>query len=198
MSDDWLALADDKPVGVPAPASGAGALRRGQIAQVKRQLTLAQRKYAACLAESRGNTREADRRFARLGFPHKAGTLGQWRGKPYFRRLVELLTEEALDSAGVTPAKTLLTMDGLAEYGAETVIRRNKYGQAVTDEDGVPVTEMRDPHLALKATEFMGRHFKLWGDGDDKRVVVNIVDLTGASRVREDPLEGEAEDVTPR
>lgn len=191
MNDDWLALAP-----VPAPPEPPPT-RPLQIAQAKRRLTLAQRQYAACLAESRGNTREAQRRFAALGYTQKAGTLGQWRGKPYFKRLVELLTEEALETSGLTPGKVLLGVDGLAEYGDEMVVRRNKYGQAMTDEDGKPILEKRDPHLTMKANEFLGRHFRLWGDADDRKVVVNIVDLTGAVRVREDPLEaleGEVED----
>jgi hypothetical protein len=172
--------------------------RRLAIVKARKRLSIAERRYAHCLIEGRGNLREAEKRFRELGYDQSASTLSRWRGKPYFRHYVDLVNEEALAAAGVTAEKVLLTTDALSDYGSETIVKRNKYGQVVADENGEPLREMRDPHLALKANEFLGRHFRLWGDDDrDRRVVVNIVDLTGSRRVRTEPLEHDDGEARP-
>jgi len=194
VSDDWLdlpvAVSNGKPLMPPVPVKLNP--RRMRINELKRILTIAQRQYATCLITARLNTREATRAFHAMGYTQKPGAISAWRAKPYFKELVELMSEEMLDVAGITPTKVLLGMDALAEYGTEVVVKRSKYGEALIDADGNPLTEMRDPHLALKAGELLGKKHKLWGNDDDKnRVVVNIVDLTGTVRARVEPIEAE-------
>jgi hypothetical protein len=194
--DEWLAI---KPAGFEEPALPVASPplnpRRALIAKAKKRLTIAQRVYANCLIESRMNFREAAKRFEAAGYKQKASTLASWRTRPYFRQIIELLNEEMVESIGLSPERVLLRMDALAEYGHEVVTKRNKYGVALVDETGSELKELRDPHLALKADELLGRKFRQWGNDDpNARVVVNIVDVTGAVRVRE-PIEGEAETV---
>lgn len=202
--EDWLALEEKLPAAAAAPAPPAPAPvldpRRAQAARLKRLLTLEQRRYARHLLAARGNLREAERLYKADGGQRGAATLAKWRTQPTFRQVMDLQADLALEAAGVRATKVLAAVDALADYGAETVTRRNKYGQALKDEAGQEITAMRDPDLAMKANEFLGRHFKLWGDGDNRKSVVLIVDLTGTQQARQDPrdvIEGEVEDVTP-
>lgn len=193
MNDDWLSITGPEET-LPAVPVALNP-RRTQIARLKKKLSIAERVYANCLLEARMNTRVASKLFAAKGYKHSPASLSRWRAKPYFRDMVELMNEEMVESIGLSPDRVLLRMDALAEYGQEIVEKRNKYGQLLVDENGEALREMRDPHLALKADELLGRKFRQWG-GDDPnaRVVVNIVDLTGATRARE-PIDGEAEEV---
>lgn len=188
---DWLALPTD--VVPPPPAVRAVDPRRLQIAKLKRQMPTRHRIYANCLVEARLNTQEANRLFAAQGYNFGPATLANWRRTPNFRKLLELTTEEVVTAAGISAQKTLLQVDAIAEYGGETIVKRNKHGQIVRDEvTGEPIKLMRDPRLALNANELMGKHQRLWNTEDTGRVVLELVDLTGQARIRK-PIEGEAE-----
>lgn len=193
MTDNWLDL--EPPKGLPVVQLPAPVLNpaRAQIAALKRKLPLSHRVYAACLLEARLNNREAERLMKARGYTQTPAVLGQWRRKPYMRQLIEMMGDEFVDTVGSSATKVLMQVDSIAEYGGEEITLRDKYGAAIRDEDGVPIKAKRDPHLALKANELIGKKHRLWGDDDTKRVVVNIVDLTGERRVRVDPIEAQAE-----
>ncbi len=194
MNDDWLSLEPPKAMTVPALPAPVLNVTRAHIAALKRKLPLSHRVYAACLLEARLNNREAERLMKSRGYPQSAATLGQWRRKPFVRQLVDLMSEEFVDTVGSSATKVLMSVDAIAEYGGEEIALRDKYGVTINDENGMPIKAKRDPHLALKANELMGKKHRVWGDDDSKRVVVNIVDLTGERRARVDPIEVEAEE----
>lgn len=223
MSEDWLDLgagasSSDQAVappgevgasahgsghlgnpGVPAPLQPVIDPRAYKIARLKRKLSLPMREYAYALVASRGNIREAEAAMKAAGVDLSASRFAQWRQNCYLQELVSLMQERAVEAAGITATKVLMQADAIADYGAEMIDKRDKYGNRIVENDtGAPVKVMRDPDLALKAVELLGKKFKMWGNDDDRRVVVNIVDLTGQERARVEPLivEGEAEDVS--
>ena len=152
---------------------------RQELAELRRGLGLCERDYLDALVSTRFHVTNANRVYRSLGYTDNSGILATWRRKPAFKRALELSHAWLTQTIG---AKVLLQVDALAEHGMEHTEIFDRSGNVVVDENGEPRLEMRDPYLALKANELLGKHVNMWGDdGKGARVVVELINLTGES-----------------
>lgn len=209
MSDTWLDI-DDKP-SVPdwhvtrtkprepyAPARHNNSKRskRRELIELKRALPQPQRDYLECLTAAGFHSGNAQTAMVLKGYVHDRSTYTRWRNNPRLQRAIELAEEDALDKASITAAKVLLRVDKVAEYSLDEIPLRDKYGNLVYAAEDVekknPLKIVRNPELALKATELLGKNKKLWGnDEDTARVTVQIVNLAGDQQATTPILDGE-------
>lgn len=166
---------------VPVKHDGSAAKRRAELLALRRDLPLPQREYLDALTESGFHTGNAHRRMVLKGFLYEKKALNRWRSRPRLKRAIELAEEDAMEKAGLKGARVLSRVNLLAEYGLDEIPLRDKHGEVVTDPaTGEPVRMMRNPELALKANELLGKNQKLWGsDQEQTRVTVQIVNLAG-------------------
>lgn len=194
MSEDWLALDESK---VPAwhhtkhpekarkkyaPAVHDNSLdsKRKELVGIKRELPQPQRDYMECVARAGFHYGNAHREMVARGYLHDKSTYTRWRQKPRLARGLIIAEELAVAAAGVTAGKVLARVDALSEYGMDDFPVRDRDGNILVDKDGNELRMMRDPALALKANELLGKRHKLWGnDQEQVRVTVQIVDLAG-------------------
>ena len=192
-SADWLAVSPRPPrLRPPAPPAKVKSVKKVELAAWRRQMSLDQRRYLDTLVACRFHAGNAEKLF-KSWFIDKHGksvnraTLWRWRQSDKFVKSLDILTENALLVDGPSVSKILLRVDELADYGAEDIEQYDRSGNLV-ERDGKAVTAKRDPTLALKANELLGKHERIWGDDTAARVTVNIVDLTGEPPGEEDTV----------
>lgn len=214
MADDWLSLepprvsaevlhhepVQHKDAGKNLPRRHDGQVEsaKREYALLRRRFSLAQRAYIDAMVQCRFHRPNAGKVLARGGFDIDAATRQRWNKRPDFQRALKLAEELMLTELGINPGRVLLRNEQLVEHAMEEIDLRTRNGLPVVNDDGTPVTVMRDPELAFKANSKVGEHFRLWGDDDRAtRVVVNVVDLTGTSNLADDTavLDGSAERV---
>lgn len=214
-ADDWLALEPPRvPAAVlqhePVPSreaskrlprrhNGTEESARRELADLRRRFSLVQRAYIDAMVQSRFNRSNAGKLLAAAGLNVSPATRQRWNRRADFRRALQLAEELLLTELNINPGRVLLRNEQLVEHAMEEIAVRLRDGSVLTDPvTQEPVTTMRDPELALKANSKLGEHFRLWGDDDrSTRVVVNVVDLTGQTKLEDqgEVIDGTAERV---
>ena len=168
--------------------------KRRELLALTRELPHPQRDYLECMTTAAFHTGNAHRGMLLKGYVHDKSTYTRWRGRPKMARALELAEELALEAAGITASKIIGNVNRISEHGLDEIQLRDETGALVFEVDAagnkIPVMMMRDPKLALKANELLGKNKRLWSDEDSTRVTVQIVDLSGQMAARA-PLDGE-------
>lgn len=190
MSDienaDWLALpAGNLPVTrvrKPYPKW------RVKFVEARRKLTLPQRAFLEQMIRNNFHLHNAWKATVADGYHTTREMAHKWKHKNKVMCVcLELAETHYLQFGGISAQKVLKRLDALAEHGDDMIEVRDRWGNIVLDANMQPVMMKRDPHLALKANELLGKNQRLWGDEDrSARVVVNIVDLTGRNEAADD------------
>ena len=206
MSDDWLdtetPVHTDRMAAVraqrtgptrekyiPAKHDNSTASKRKELLTLKREMTFPHRDYVECMTQSGFHISNANTAMLLKGYAHDRSSYTRWRAKPRMRRALELAEELALEDASITAGKIIGRVNKLSEHSLDEIPIRDRNGNLLHDEDGVPLRMMRNPELALKANELLGKHKKLWGnDQDQTRVTVQIVNLSGEQEINAEPL----------
>lgn len=140
---------------------------RRELVQVLRKLTPRQRRFLRELPKYGGLLWRAQER---MGI--SSATVSAWLKKPHFRRARELLDE--LDAAMLPISRQAILRDII-----EIKDRCMQRVEPLTDKQGNPVfTETPDGNLArayvydaknaLRASELLGKHLRMWGEDKPK------------------------------
>lgn len=207
MNEDWLSLEEpvtakpfysyprDPKLPVKNHNGNAKSMRREYL-QLKRKLSKPHRDYLNALIQTHFHFPNAHRVMYGMGYDYDRSTLTRWRQRGDLGRAIKVAQEYVESTMGLTDRNILIQAQRLAEHGLDVIPVLNRNGEPVIDPTtNKPVERMRDPSLALKATELLGKNKKLWGDDEAKaRVVVELVTLTGED-ARPTPIDGEFSEV---
>lgn len=193
MSEDWLSLGEItptdqtmKPLPGKSPIAKLNTLRREHL-KLKRKLPLPQRLYLDALIKTNFHYSNAGRIMTSAGYMYDKSTYTRWRQRNDLSKAIEVTKEYISASLGLNGDSTLAVAKQLADHGLDEVPILDRSGNPLIDpRTNEPFTQMRDPLLALKATELLGKNQKLWGnDQQSTRVTVNIVDLSGRENIED-------------
>jgi hypothetical protein len=196
VSDDWLAV--DEPSTVPAwhftrhprkakPVStpvknhnGTAEGMRRQYLQLKKALGLQHRHYLDALMQTNFHLTNAQQIMYGLGYRLDKSTYTRWRQRKDMAAAIETAKRYSEAVLGLSGDGVLVRVKELHDYGMDRIKLRGRNGELLTDEKGDALEALRDPELALKAAELLGKNKKLWGtDEEQARVTVQIVNLAG-------------------
>ena len=195
MSGDWLSLDEPsnvpdwhfskhprKPKPVPKPPVEPGeatSLRKKYLLQ-KKALGLQHRHYLDALVQTNFHLTNAQQIMQGLGYRLDKSTYTRWRQRKDVGNAIETAKQYSESMLGLSGDGVLSRVKEIHDYGMDKIQLRGRDGELLTTPEGGALEELRNPELALKAAELLGKNKRLWGtDEEQTRVTVQIVNLAG-------------------
>jgi hypothetical protein len=195
LSGDWLALDEPsnvpdwhfskhprKPKPAPKPPAEPGeatSLRKKYLLQ-KRALGLQHRHYLDALVQTNFHLTNAQNIMYGLGYRLDKSTYTRWRQRKDVGEVIETAKRYSESMLGLSGDGVLARVKEIHDYGMDVIQLRGRDGKLLTTPEGGALEALRNPELALKAAELLGKNKRLWGtDEEQTRVTVQIVNLAG-------------------